>query len=87
MRYAGRLTDWNHAKGYGFVVPHDGGAFVHIRAFERRGGGRRSATLSPMRYRATRAAGATRCRCASPVHCRHPGRWHATDVPPGYAFR
>jgi uncharacterized membrane protein YsdA (DUF1294 family)/cold shock CspA family protein len=37
MRYVGRLTDWNDAKGYGFVEPHGGGdrAFVHIKAFER----------------------------------------------------
>jgi uncharacterized membrane protein YsdA (DUF1294 family)/cold shock CspA family protein len=39
MRHAGRLTDWNDDKGYGFVVPNGGGdrAFVHIRAFERPG--------------------------------------------------
>src|SRR6476619_6541104 len=39
MRYVGRLTDWHDDKGYGFVVPHDGGdrAFVHIKAFERPG--------------------------------------------------
>lgn len=39
MRYVGRLTDWHGDKGYGFVVPHDGGdrAFVHITAFERPG--------------------------------------------------
>ncbi|MCC8362821.1 cold shock and DUF1294 domain-containing protein [Lysobacter sp. A6] len=37
MRYAGRLTDWNDDKGYGFVVPNGGGdrAFVHVKAFER----------------------------------------------------
>ncbi|TNJ32976.1 DUF1294 domain-containing protein [Arenimonas terrae] len=36
MRFAGRISDWNEAKGYGFVVPHDGGdrAFVHIKAFQ-----------------------------------------------------
>jgi len=39
MRYQGRLTDWDDAKGFGFVMPHGGGprAFVHISAFERRG--------------------------------------------------
>ena len=36
MRYAGRISQWNDAKGFGFVTPHDGGAraFVHIRAFQ-----------------------------------------------------
>jgi uncharacterized membrane protein YsdA (DUF1294 family)/cold shock CspA family protein len=35
MRYQGRLTSWNDAKGYGFVTPNGGGdrAFVHISAF------------------------------------------------------
>jgi len=37
IRYAGRLTEWNDAKGYGFVEPNGGGdrAFVHIKAFGR----------------------------------------------------
>lgn len=36
MRLAGRISDWNDDKGYGFVVPHDGGAraFVHVKAFQ-----------------------------------------------------
>lgn len=36
MRLVGRISDWNDDKGYGFVVPHDGGdrAFVHIKAFQ-----------------------------------------------------
>lgn len=36
MRQAGRITEWNDAKGFGFVTPHDGGAraFVHIKAFQ-----------------------------------------------------
>ena len=36
MRHAGRITNWNDDKGYGFVTPHDGGAraFVHIKAFQ-----------------------------------------------------
>ena len=39
MRYVGRVTDWNDAKGFGFVVPNGGGdrAFVHVKAFERHG--------------------------------------------------
>ncbi len=39
MRYVGRITDWNDERGYGFVSPNGGGerAFVHIKAFEKRG--------------------------------------------------
>jgi uncharacterized membrane protein YsdA (DUF1294 family)/cold shock CspA family protein len=35
-RRAGRISEWHEDKGYGFVVPHDGGAraFVHIKAFQ-----------------------------------------------------
>ncbi|QNH17332.1 hypothetical protein HEP74_02482 [Xanthomonas sp. SS] len=42
VRYQGRLSDWNDASGFGFVVPNGGGtrSFVHIQAFERRGGRR-----------------------------------------------
>lgn len=34
---AGRITDWNDGKGFGFVMPNGGGerAFVHISAFQR----------------------------------------------------
>ena len=41
MRLVGRISDWIDGKGYGFVVPHDGGvrAFVHVNAFQ--GGSRR----------------------------------------------
>lgn len=37
MRFAGRITEWNDAKGFGFVVPNGGGirAFVHISQFSR----------------------------------------------------
>lgn len=37
MRLAGRITDWNDDKGFGFVVPAGGGAraFVHINEFQR----------------------------------------------------
>ncbi|GAB3350596.1 cold shock and DUF1294 domain-containing protein [Lysobacter tyrosinilyticus] len=36
MRQVGRVSDWNDDKGFGFVVPHDGGsrAFVHVKAFQ-----------------------------------------------------
>jgi uncharacterized membrane protein YsdA (DUF1294 family)/cold shock CspA family protein len=37
MRFAGRITDWNDDKGFGFVVPNGGGdrAFVHVNEFRR----------------------------------------------------
>lgn len=37
MRLAGRITDWNDQKGFGFVVPNGGGAraFVHVNDFQR----------------------------------------------------
>ena len=36
MRQAGRISNWNDDKGFGFVTPHDGGprAFVHVKAFQ-----------------------------------------------------
>ena len=50
MRLAGRITDWNDDKGFGFVVPHGGGtrAFVHINAFQR--GSRRPAVGDMISY-------------------------------------
>lgn len=38
MRFAGRISDWNDEKGFGFVVPNGGGdrAFVHISEFQHR---------------------------------------------------
>lgn len=38
MRFAGRITEWNDQKGFGFVFPNGGGtrAFVHIRQFQGR---------------------------------------------------
>lgn len=37
MRLAGRISDWNDSKGFGFVVPNGGGdrAFVHVNEFQR----------------------------------------------------
>jgi uncharacterized membrane protein YsdA (DUF1294 family)/cold shock CspA family protein len=36
-RLAGRITDWNDERGFGFVAPNGGGdrAFVHVNAFQR----------------------------------------------------
>jgi uncharacterized membrane protein YsdA (DUF1294 family)/cold shock CspA family protein len=70
MRHVGRLTDWNDAKGFGFVTPYGGGAraFVHIKAFEKRG-------LRPVEgelisyepvFDARRRLNATRVRSAEP---------------------
>jgi uncharacterized membrane protein YsdA (DUF1294 family)/cold shock CspA family protein len=38
MRIKGKIADWNDNKGYGFIVPLDGGprVFVHIKAFRNR---------------------------------------------------
>jgi uncharacterized membrane protein YsdA (DUF1294 family)/cold shock CspA family protein len=37
MRFVGRITEWNDARGFGFVVPNGGGerAFLHIKSFDR----------------------------------------------------
>lgn len=37
MRYAGRITEWDDERGFGFVTPNGGGdrAFVHIKSFQR----------------------------------------------------
>ncbi len=56
MRYAGRISDWNDEKGYGFVVPNGGGerAFVHVNEFQR--GSRRPATGDLISYMAAKDA-------------------------------
>ena len=37
MRMAGRIVEWNDARGFGFIEPNGGGdrAFVHVRALPR----------------------------------------------------
>ena len=56
MRFAGRITDWNDDKGFGFVVPSGGGdrAFVHVNAFQR--GSRRPVQGDLISYRPSRDA-------------------------------
>lgn len=53
MRLVGRITDWNDAKGFGFVVPNGGGdrAFVHVNEFQR--GSRRPVTGDLISYLAS----------------------------------
>ena len=38
MRTKGKITSWNHEKGFGFITPGTGGkrVFVHIKAFGNR---------------------------------------------------
>jgi len=50
VREAGRISEWNDEKGFGFVMPHDGRdrAFVHINAFQR--GSRRPANGDLISY-------------------------------------
>ncbi len=54
MRYAGRITEWNDDRGFGFVVPNGGGdrAFVHVTAFARQPS--RPATGLPVSYELVR---------------------------------
>src|SRR5262245_36906444 len=74
MRFAGRLSEWNDDKGYGFVVSNGGGdrAFVHVRAFE--GAGRRPAQGDLLSFETQRdAKGRTNA-----VRVRFAGRKAAT---------
>lgn len=54
MKLVGRISDWNDEKGFGFVVPHDGGtrAFVHIRSFQ--AGSRRPVSGDLVSYETSR---------------------------------
>ncbi|MES9852422.1 MAG: cold shock domain-containing protein [Candidatus Thiodiazotropha sp. L084R] len=38
MKKKGKISSWNDDKGFGFIVPLDGGnrTFVHIKAFANR---------------------------------------------------
>jgi len=56
VRYAGRITEWNGERGFGFVVPNGGGdrAFVHVSEFQR--GSRQPVAGDLIAYEVTRDA-------------------------------
>jgi len=56
MRHAGRITEWNDERGFGFVVPSGGGdrAFVHVSEFQR--GSRQPVVGDLISYETTRDA-------------------------------
>lgn len=56
MRFAGRISDWDDERGFGFVIPNGGGerAFVHINEFQR--GSRRPVTGDLISYSAGKDA-------------------------------
>nr|WP_295383161.1 cold shock and DUF1294 domain-containing protein [Pseudoxanthomonas sp.] len=56
MRHAGRITEWNDERGFGFVVPSGGGdrAFVHASQFQR--GSRQPVVGDLISYETTRDA-------------------------------
>ena len=39
MRTKGKITSWNESRGYGYILPLDGGrqVFIHVSAFSNRG--------------------------------------------------
>ncbi|WP_444677964.1 cold shock domain-containing protein [Halomonas sp. E19] len=49
MRHEGKLTEWNDAKGFGFITPTAGGprVFVHISAFPAMGAAQQSTSRLP----------------------------------------
>lgn len=78
MRFAGRITDWNDDKGFGFVVPSGGGdrAFVHVNDFQR--GSRRPKEADLVSYRVrTDARGRTKA-----CEIRHAGQRIEVRKPP-----
>lgn len=54
LRYAGKITEWNDERGFGFVVPNGGGdkAFVHISEWKQRS--RRPVVGDPIVYSTSR---------------------------------
>lgn len=70
VRNAGRITEWNDDRGYGFVTPHEGGtrAFVHVKAFQ--AGSRRPVEGDLISYEAAKdSAGRTKA-----AHVRFAGQ-------------
>lgn len=71
MRQQGTVTEWNDARGFGFITPGDGGArvFVHVSAFPR---GRRPVTNDGVTY--VLAQDSRNRLSASDVHYAVPAR-------------
>jgi len=72
MRHQGRITEWNNARGFGFITPSDGGERVFIHATAFRLGNRRprpgdfvNYSLSRDENGRARADHATYCVCRS----------------------
>jgi uncharacterized membrane protein YsdA (DUF1294 family) len=75
MRQAGRITDWNDAKGYGFVTPHDGGAraFVHIKAYDTASDAKGRLNATSVRFAGQRVVTpAPAAKVKRPAHRRRP---------------
>jgi uncharacterized membrane protein YsdA (DUF1294 family)/cold shock CspA family protein len=92
VRTKGKITDWNDAKGYGFISPLAGGdrTFVHIKAFANRS--RRPGVGDTVTFtRSTDARGRPRAEQATLAGTRKPAkrtnRGDRADVLPlGLAF-
>lgn len=79
MRRVGRISSWNDDKGYGFVVPHDGGdrAFVHVRAFRfgsRRPTDRDLISYAPFKDERGRTNALSACFAGQKIDNRKPAR-------------
>lgn len=70
VRLAGRISDWNDEKGFGFVVPNGGGerAFIHISQFQQ--GSRRPVPGDLISYLPGKDAGGR----TQAMHVRHAGQ-------------
>lgn len=83
MRLAGRITEWNDEKGFGFVIPNGGGtrAFIHISCF--RAGSRRPMAGDLISYLpVVDARGRTNAQ-----QLRHAGLYNQTSPPSSRMWR